>query len=88
MFKTKRDLKDNVERFKARLVAKGFTQREDIDYKEFLSTFMKDSFRIIMTLMAQLDLELHQMDVKIFLNSSIEEEICMVQLESFKVEVS
>jgi len=58
MFKTKRDLKDNVERFKTRLVAKGFTQREDIDYKEFLSTFMKDSFRIIMTLVVSIK-EIH-----------------------------
>ena len=47
------------------------------------------SFRIIMALVAHFDLELHQMDVKIaFLNGSIEEEICMVQLESFKAKVS
>ena len=33
VFKTKQDLKGNIERYKARLVAKGFTQREGIDYK-------------------------------------------------------
>ena len=42
-----------------------------------------------MTLVAHFDLELYQMDVKIaFLIGSIEEEICMVQAESFKVKVS
>jgi hypothetical protein len=39
-------------------VAIGFTQREDIYYTE---TF---SLRIIMTLVAHYDLELHQMDIK------------------------
>ena len=33
IFKTKRDLKGNIERYKACLVTKGFTQKEGIDYK-------------------------------------------------------
>ena len=46
---------------------------------------MKDSFRIIMELVAHYDLELHQMDVKIvFLNGDIEKTIYMVQPESFE----
>ena len=87
VFKTKRDSKGNVERYKARLVAKGFTQREGIDYKEtFSPIFMKDSFRIIMTLVAHFDLELHQMDVKTaFLNGDIEKEIYIVQPDNFEV---
>ena len=45
---------------------------------------MKYSFRIIMSLVAHFDLELYRMDVKIaFLNGSIKEKICIVQLESF-----
>ena len=45
IFKTKRDSKDNVERYKARLVTKGFTQKECIDYKETSSPVsLKDSF--------------------------------------------
>ncbi|RVW80008.1 Retrovirus-related Pol polyprotein from transposon TNT 1-94 [Vitis vinifera] len=71
IFKTKRDSKGNIVRYKARLVAKGFTQNECIDYKEtFSPVSSNDSFRIIMTLMAHYDLELHQMGVKTaFLNA-------------------
>ena len=60
VYKTKRDSRGNIERYKARLVAKGFTQREGIDYNEtFLPVSMKDSFRIIMALVAHFDMELH-----------------------------
>jgi hypothetical protein len=46
-------------------VAKGFTQREVINYNETFSPISSmDYFRIIMTLVAHYDLELHQMDVK------------------------
>jgi hypothetical protein len=58
-----------------RLTTKGFTQREGIDYtKTFSPISKKDSFRIVMELVAHYDLELHQMDVKIvFLNSDLQE---------------
>ncbi|KAG8498252.1 hypothetical protein CXB51_007407 [Gossypium anomalum] len=77
IFKTKRDANGNVERYKARLVAKGYTQKEGIDFTEtFSPVSSKDSFRIIMALVAHFDLELHQMDVKTaFLNGDIEETI-------------
>ncbi|KAL6348287.1 hypothetical protein AAG906_005584 [Vitis piasezkii] len=86
IFKTKRDSKGNIARYKARLVAKGFTQKEDIDYKETFSPVLsKDSFRIIMALVAHYDLELHQMNVKTtFLNGNIDETIYMVQSENFE----
>ena len=45
IFKTKRDLMDNVERYKARLVTKDFTQKEGIDYKETLSGFIERLFQ-------------------------------------------
>ena len=85
IFKTKKDSKGNVERYKARLIAKGFTQKEGIDFKETFSPIsMKDSFIIIMPLVAHFDLELHQIDVKIaFLNGEIKETIYMVQRENF-----
>jgi transposase InsO family protein len=85
IFKTKRDSKSDVEKYKARLVAKGFTQKEGIDYKEtFSPVSSKDSFRIIMALVAHFNLELHQMDVKTaFLNGNIDETIYMLQPENF-----
>ena len=80
IFKTKRDLKGNVERYKACLVAKGITQKEVINYKEtFSQVLMKDSFRIIIALVAHHNLKLHQVDVKMaFLNGEIKETIYMV----------
>ena len=36
IFKTKRDSEGNKERYKACLVAKNFTQREGIDFTDFL----------------------------------------------------
>ena len=56
LFKTKRDSNGKVIRYKARLVAKGYTQKEGIDYKEtFSPVSSKDSFRIIMVLVAHYD---------------------------------
>ncbi|KAL6348428.1 hypothetical protein AAG906_005736 [Vitis piasezkii] len=86
IFKTKQDSKGNIVRSKVRLVAKGFTKKEGIDYKEtFSPVSSKNSFRIIMALIAHYDLKLHQMDVKTaFLNGNIDETIYMVQLENFE----
>jgi hypothetical protein len=87
VYKTRHDSKGNVERYKARLVAKGFTQREGIDYHEtFSPVSTKDSFRIIMALVAHFDLELHQMDVKTaFLNGELVENVYMAQPKGFVV---
>ena len=65
VFKTKRDSSGNIERYKARLITKGFTQQKGIDYYEtFSPVSKKDLFKIIMTLVAHFDMDLHQMDVK------------------------
>ena len=52
-------------------------QREGIDYnKTFSPVSCKNSFRIIMVLVAHYDLELYQMDVKTaFLNGDLEENV-------------
>ncbi|PKI35486.1 hypothetical protein CRG98_044109 [Punica granatum] len=83
VYETKRDAFSNVERYKARLVAKGFTKKEGINYHEtFSPVSKKDSLRIIMALVAHLDLEWHQMDVKTtFLNGDLDEEVYMKQPE-------
>jgi hypothetical protein len=88
VYKMKCDSKGNVERFKARLVVKSFTQREVIDYNEtFSPVSCKDSFRIIMALVAHYDLELHQINVKAtFLNGDLYENIYMAQPKGFVME--
>jgi hypothetical protein len=57
------------------------TLREGIDYHEtFSHVSTKDSFWIIMALVAYFDLELHQMDVKsAFLNGDLAENMFMAQ---------
>jgi hypothetical protein len=69
-------------------MAKDFTQREGIDYNKIFSPVsFKDSFRIIMTLVAHYDLKLHQIDVKTsFLNGDLYENVYMAQPKSFVVE--
>ena len=86
VFKTKRDAKGQIERYKARLVAKGYNQREGIDFKETFSPMStKDSLRIIMTIVAHFDLELHQMDVRTtLLNGDLVEDVYMSQPIGFE----
>ena len=88
VYKTKLDSQVNIERYKAWLVAKGFMQREGIDYNETFSLVScKVSFRIIMTLVAHYDWELHQMNVKTaFLNGDLEENVYMAQPKGFVME--
>jgi hypothetical protein len=62
-------LKDGVEggppRFKSRLVAKGFTQRAGVEYNEIFAHVVKHTtIRVLLTIVAQLNLELEQLDVK------------------------
>lgn len=66
-------------RYKARLVAKGFSQKEGVDYNEIFSPVVKHcSIRILLSLVAQHDLELHQMDVTTaFLHGRLIESIYM-----------
>ena len=74
-----------METFKARLVAKGYTQKEGFDYKEtFSSVSMIKFIRILLAIVAHMDYEIWQMDVKTtFLNGSLVETIYMVQPEGF-----
>lgn len=72
-------------RFKARLVAKDINQKEGVDFNEVFSPVVKhSSIRILLAIIAALNLELDQMDVKTsFLHGNLNEEILMSQPEGF-----
>src|SRR5665213_3071401 len=85
VFRTKRDANGDVVRHKARLVAKGYTQVEGVDFDETFAPVAKFvTMRCMMAVGAAMDLEMHQMDVKMaFLNGGLEVEIYMEQPPGF-----
>lgn len=76
-----RDLDGKVERYNTKLMVKGFIQMKGIDFKETYSPISyKDSFRIVMFLIAHFDLELCQIDIRTtFLNDNLEKVVYMEQ---------
>lgn len=79
IFDIKFNLDQSVLKYKVRLVAQGFSQRAGVDYNETYSPVVHTvSVRIVLALAAELNLELHQLDVEqAFLNGRLDEEIYM-----------
>ena len=73
-------------RLKSRLCARGFSQIEGIDYSETYAPVAKmTSIRVILDVVAELDLELEQMDaITAFLNGDLKELVYMEQPEGFE----
>ena len=77
----KKNAKGDMERCKARLVAKGYSQRQGIDYDEVFAPVARlETIRLIISLAAQNEWKIYQMDVKsAFLNGFLEEEVYIEQ---------
>ena len=81
IFKAKRKSNGSLDRFKARLVAQGYTQEQGVDYHEVFAPVVRcTAVRSLLALANNLDLEVHQMDVRTaFLQGTLDADIYMKQ---------
>ncbi|GKB81739.1 retrovirus-related pol polyprotein from transposon TNT 1-94 [Tanacetum coccineum] len=83
--KNKSDAENIVIRNKSRLVAKGYKQEEGVDFEEsFAPVARLEAVRMFVAFVAQKNITLLQMDVKItFLNGPLKEEVYVIQPDGF-----
>ena len=79
IYKVKKGITSQPDKFKARVVALRFQQMEGIDYNENFSPVVRwSTIRIIFALAAKYDWPLHHMDViTVFLNETLESDVIM-----------
>jgi len=87
VFKKKTNVEGKVEKYEAQLVEKGYSQVSGIDFGDIFSHIAKvTSIILLLFVVASLDFEVEQMDVKTtFLHRDLEEDIYMKQPEGFVV---
>ncbi|XP_074362568.1 uncharacterized protein LOC141702856 [Apium graveolens] len=86
--KLKKNTSGKVVKHNARLVAKGYVQRYGIDYEEVFALVTRlETVRLLLALAAKNQWEIHHLDVKTaFLNSVLQEEVYVSQLEGYEIE--
>jgi hypothetical protein len=87
VLRKKHDADNKVVKHKSCLCAQGFLQKPGVDFHETAAlTVRKSSLRYILSLVAEHDLETHQIDFKnAYLNGSLDKEIYMKQPPGFEV---
>ena len=70
------------------MIVKGFNQKKGIDFEDIFSLVVKmSSIIVVLGITASLDLEIHQLNVKIvFLHGELEEETYMNKSEGFGID--
>lgn len=88
VFKIKTDENGVVTKYKARITPKGFRQRHGIDYFEvFANTGKYKTLRVMLSIVARRNLELHQYDVpQAFTQAELDEDVFMEMPEGFEIE--
>ena len=87
VFKIKTDETGKITKFKARITPKGFKQRYGIDFFEvFANTGKYKSLRTMLSIAAQRDMELRQLDVpQAFTQAKLDEVVYMEMPQGFEV---
>lgn len=77
MFFFKQNSEGKIERYKACLIAKGYSQTYGVDYDETFAPVAKmNTIRALISIVANKNWKLHQMDVKnAFLHGDLQEEV-------------